>query len=110
LAGVATKSSVKVQVSPDRVRALFQLRPDGEYASFTDLDFYEFLQQSKIKITDFVKGRVKDLCGLVKKGSIPIDLYLVAEGQPPVEPSNQEFIWDDKYKPATPGVDDPGYR
>jgi uncharacterized protein len=106
LVGVAAKSSVKVQVSPDRVRAFFLLRPDGEYSQLTELDFYEFLQQSKIKIITSVKERVKILCELALKGSIPLEPYLVAEGQPPVEPTNQEFIWDEKYKPAGHGVDD----
>ncbi len=106
MAGIATKASVKVQVSPDRVRCFLVLRPADNYSNFSELDFFEALQQYKIKLTSSVKERVQSLYNLVKKGSIPADPYLVAEGQASTEPTNQEFIWDEKYKPASPGVDD----
>ncbi|MFA5863109.1 MAG: FapA family protein [Phycisphaerae bacterium] len=106
MVGTAGTVNINVQVSPDQVKAFLVLRSDHNYSGLTEYDFFLVLTQTRIKITPSTKQRVAKLMAMIRDGVIPPEPFLISEGYPPVESSDQEFILDEKYSSTKHPADD----
>ncbi len=106
MAGVTEKAVVRVQFSPDRLKAYLVFQPQADYSSLTTLDLQAALAPFHVRVDDALKERLAKVVEVARKGPMPSDPLLVAEGTPPVEPKNQEFVWDERYRPKNSPEED----
>jgi len=106
--GTAKDLSLEIDISPDRQEAYVLLRADQDHDHLVETEVYQQLKKRRIVLNDFVRERTKELLRLLEKGSVPAEPFLIAKGQPPTEPIDAEFVWDDAFKHETPPADDEG--
>jgi len=105
--GVKTEKSVlRVQFSQNRQKAFLLFQKEGDYSHLTESDVLLALSPFHVRITEKVKSHISQLLTLIAKGTVPAEPYLIAEGVAPVEPTNQEFAWDERYNQKDGSADD----
>ncbi len=107
MATASLQRELKILTDGAQMRAWLRLTPDEDYSSLSDTDILEALRVEGIPVDDRVRSRVHALLDLLKAGTIPKEEFILAEGVPPTDPEDADFVFADTATDATPEDGEP---
>lgn len=86
---------MKILTDEHRMQAFLPSAADQVRKDTTQDDVIQALQAAGVRVTDPVRERVKELIGAAQSGAVPVGNFVLAEGVPPVESQDGEFVFND---------------
>jgi len=93
-----TAGPIIVDVTSDRMAAYVRLRDPSDIAGLTAEKILDALRETQIVVDEQATRRATEFIDLVTSGSAPPEQFLLAEGRPPVEGKDEEFVWSDQFQ------------
>ena len=100
MGGTATTQTghVIVSISKDRLLAVARVRPEAPRDQITEEAVLSAITNSSIPINDDVRARVAEFVKLATGDEPPQEVFPIAQGRPPKEAVDEEFVWDPGYQ------------
>lgn len=67
----------------------------------TEEEVVDALMEAQVSVDDSVRSRIEEFISLVNRGESPSEDFVVAEGQPAQEGTDEEFVWDELFEKST---------
>lgn len=99
----STSTSVKVVISPDRLKVWLRVNPQPDPKAITRGHLLAALEDSKIVITPAIDARLDVLCEQLQAGNLPGEDFLVVECPPATDPVDARLEWAEALRPRSEG-------
>ncbi len=97
----STSTSVKVIISPDRLKAWVRANRQLDPKTITRGQLLVALEESKIELTSGVNARLDALCEQLQAGKPLGEDFLLAECAPPTDPVDARLEWSESLRPRS---------